>query len=100
MPFLPQGASAQTVTVYNVQFKVSLGLFHVSQASTTEPTKVEEACDVGTYVLSTSPMDSMTHIERDHFDADGQPRNINHDDDFFILTDRYHTVYDSKNTFS
>lgn len=75
-----------------------LGIAHVLEASIVEPTKVGQPHDVGTFALSTGPVDP--HTERDHRDHGDQSGDVHDDENFFVLTRRHCTNLDTKNTFA
>lgn len=105
MSSIPQDAYAHIVTVRDVQFEILqdaitqlLGLPCVSNASITQPIKAKWIHNIGTSASSNDPVDS--HAEEDHSEGDDQSRDIHYDENFFVLTRKYCTQFDTNNTLS
>lgn len=110
MSSMPQDASSHIIIVCNIQFEVLidvitqlLELHHMSKTSSIVDAQAQGAPDISTYASSTILVDSMAGdvdlLERTSSNID-EAQGVNQEENFFILTKRYHTMFDKNNTFS
>lgn len=100
---MTEDASSHTVIVQCIQFEVSpnangllLGMPPTLEPSTIKTTSTEQVHDVGTSTLSTDPVDS--HAMGDHSNGGDASEDVLHDEDFFILIEKYCTMLNTKNS--